>query len=177
MKSLEVKLNKLKNSLTENNHVKAIEAFLQDHERVFEDKTMSIKEIMTYALGLLIYKHQMYNHYSDFMKQCFKINMHIKQLLQERESQISSTAIGFDESGIPIPDSVFGSVTTRTDYLTEQHLNDALQHLSSFNIIKHDLQRAHRIWLEVDHPIFFNPESIFPSLKIPIADLLLELDK
>lgn len=70
---------------------------------------------------------------------------------------------------------MFGAVVNRVDYLTEYHLADALQHLSSFNLIKNDTLKPHHKWLEEDHPIFFNPQSIFPSLKIPVADLIMNL--
>lgn len=46
IKSMEVKLIKLKNTTKEVEQVKAIDAFLLDHERIFQDKTMKLNEIM-----------------------------------------------------------------------------------------------------------------------------------
>lgn len=59
LKSLEVKLIKLKNTIKDVEQVKAIDTFLLDHERIFEDATMKLSEIMDYALDMLKEKIQM----------------------------------------------------------------------------------------------------------------------
>jgi len=42
-------------------------------------------------------------------------------------------------------------------------------------VIKNDIYKKGHVWLEIDHPIFFNPKSIFPSLKIPMTNIIFEL--
>jgi len=46
IKSLEVNLNKMKNTGKDLEQNGAIEEFLMEHERIFMDQTMTIKEIM-----------------------------------------------------------------------------------------------------------------------------------
>lgn len=71
-------------------------------------------------------------------------------------------------------DSVFGAISNKIDYITEYHLNDDLKKYSSFNKIRDNKNKKNHKWLEDEHPIFFNPRSIFPSLKIPVREILFE---